>query len=101
MPGHSPPPSTGTSELQEMPNTASLHLKWEDWLPYLEDSGASDAEKRQLIETVWAIMMGFVDLGWEIESDEKTSGQNIDLTVALQAAVLNSHDAETPESEEV
>ena len=101
MPGHSSPPSTGTSELQELPNTASLHLKWEDWLPYLEDSGASGAEKRQLIETVWAIMMGFVDLGWDVGSSKETSGQNLDLTAALQVAVLNSHEADMPESEEV
>ncbi|MEO1346928.1 MAG: hypothetical protein AAFV74_22515 [Pseudomonadota bacterium] len=79
----------------------SIHLTWQDWLPYLEDSGASDADKRQLIETVWAIIMGFVDLGWEVGSSENTSGQNLDLTAALQAAVLNSEKADTPESEEV
>ena len=34
------------------PNTAppGLHLDWENWLPYLQDSDATDAEKRQLIE---------------------------------------------------
>ena len=87
-----PPPKT-----QAKP---SLHLTWEDWLPYLEDSTATDAEKRQLIETLWSIMLAFADLGWELDAPEKTSGQSLDLNAALQAAVLNSSAKELEKQKE-
>eukprot|EP00581_Thalassiosira_minuscula_P027182 CAMPEP_0184406208 /NCGR_PEP_ID=MMETSP0738-20130409/1395_1 /TAXON_ID=385413 /ORGANISM="Thalassiosira miniscula, Strain CCMP1093" /LENGTH=76 /DNA_ID=CAMNT_0026763001 /DNA_START=123 /DNA_END=349 /DNA_ORIENTATION=- len=60
----------------------SLHLNWQDWLPYLEHSSASDAEKQRLIETIWQIMHAFVDLGWDLDDRTKTSGQSLDLTAA-------------------
>lgn len=74
-----------------------LHLNWEDWLPYFEDSDATDAEKRQMIEALWSIAMAFVDLGWNIDSAPETSGQTLDLTAALRAAVLNSENQQKEE----
>lgn len=74
------------------PKRPSLHLNFEDWLPYLEHSSASEAEKIRLIEMLWSIAMGFVDLGWDIDSSPETSGQSFDLTAALRAAVLNSEE---------
>ena len=68
----------------------SIRLDWRDWLPYLEDSEASEAEKRLIIETVWDIAMGFVDLGFDLDVAEESSGQSFDLTAALHAAVLYS-----------
>ena len=83
------------------PKRPSIHLNWQDWLPYLEDSGASEEDKRQLIETLWDIMLGFVDLGWDIAESAETSGQSIDLTAVLREAVLNSENTRTQEKEEV
>ena len=79
----------------------SIHLNWQDWLPYLEDSTATEAEKRQVIETVWYIALGFVDLGWDIDTSEESSGKSLDLTAVLHAAVLNSDDNETQKREAV
>ncbi|GAB5449605.1 hypothetical protein [Gymnodinialimonas sp.] len=69
----------------------SLHLDWEAWLPYLDDPTATEDEKRQLIETLWSIVIAFVDLQWNIvaEPAPKTSGQVLHLTTALNAAVLD------------
>ncbi len=92
-PSKTPPPK---------PTQPSLHLNWQDWLPYLEDSDASDAEKRQLIETLWSIILGFVDLGWEVgngtPTTDETGGQTLDITDALRAAVLYSKEQD-PEQE--
>lgn len=74
------------------PKRPSIHLNWQDWLPYLEDNAASEAEKQQVIETIWSIAMGFVDLGWDIDTSENTRGQSFDLTAALRAAVLHSEE---------
>ena len=84
------------------PPKPSLHLNWQDWLPYLEGSDATDAEKRQLIETLWSIMMAFADHGWDLDSSEcspESSGQVTDLSDVLHHAVLNSQKAQQPESE--
>ncbi|WP_282078091.1 hypothetical protein [Epibacterium ulvae] len=36
---------------QAPPNTRpSIHLNWQDWLPYVEDSTATETEKQQVIE---------------------------------------------------
>ena len=81
----------------------SLHLNWEDWLPYLTVSEAPDAEKRKFIETLWSIMMAFADHGWELgngpASPAETSGQVTDLSDVLRQAALNSQKAQQPESE--
>lgn len=85
------------------PPKPSLHLNWEDWLPYLDDTEASDADKRQLIETLWAIMMGFADLGWELSdgtAPAKSSGQVANLTAVLRSAVLYSEEGKSPLSRE-
>ncbi|MEL6468055.1 MAG: hypothetical protein AAFQ58_24090 [Pseudomonadota bacterium] len=68
----------------------TLTCDWQDWLSYLEEVDATDAEKRQLIETLWAIVVAFVDLGWDVEATSETCGQTLDLKAALTAAVLHS-----------
>ncbi|MEP2640063.1 MULTISPECIES: hypothetical protein [Alphaproteobacteria] len=83
------------------PHRPSIHLNWQDWLPYFEASTASEAEKQQVIETVWSIVMVFIDLGWDIDTGEKTSGKDLDLTTTLRAAVLNSQDPDDKEQEAV
>lgn len=70
----------------------SIHLNIEDWMPYLAASDVSEAEKIALIETLWAIMLGFADYGWDIADSEESSGQSLDLTALLDAAVLYSED---------
>lgn len=66
----------------------------------MQDSDATDAVKRQMIETLWSIMLAFVDLGWDIVGPEKTSGQSLDLTAVLHAAVLNSKEQSEQQKEE-
>ena len=91
------------------PSSPKLIFDWEDWLPYLLDTdideGASDEDKRAMIEAVWSIVMGFMDLEWEVQGragfDQKTCGQVLDLKAVLEAAVLNLRDispdkAQTP-----
>jgi len=74
------------------PPKPGIHLNWQDWLPYLEDCTIPDDDKRQTIESVWNIMVGFVDRGWRLDAGEITSGQSFDLTAALCAAVSNSEE---------
>lgn len=80
------------------PPKPSTHLDWEEWLPYIAHSDASDEEKRKVIEAIWSLAFAFVDLGWEINDTQENSGQSLDLITALQAAVVQS---ESQQKEEV
>lgn len=82
-----------TSHLEPNP---SLQFDWEEWLPMVACSDLTDDQKKEMIETLWSIVLAFVDLGWEIVTDpQETGGQVLDLRAALEAAVLNSTDTET------
>ncbi|MCV6547729.1 MAG: hypothetical protein OIF56_10685, partial [Cohaesibacter sp.] len=39
---------------------------------HLDESDLSDAEKREFIETLWYLMVSFVDLGFEVSSPKST-----------------------------
>lgn len=108
---HPQPPPPKCPPTEHVPNSTTftrptLHLDAEEWLPYLDDPDASDEEKRQLIETLWGIVLSFVDLNWnvEIQTDDnsnlppETSTSSIDLTRALHGAVVHLNE---PEKEEV
>ena len=91
-------------------NKPTVIFDWRDWLPYLNASPASDDQKRALIETYWAIILSFVDLGFEVIDDpardpltpenSESCGQVMTLTDAMRAAVLNSKDNPAAEREE-
>ena len=100
-----PPPVVSESLDKTSNERPQLIFDWRDWLPYLADETASEDEKRKMIETVWAIVMSFADLGWDVRDalkpDEKTCGQVVDLKAALAKAMLQSEDQPKIESEEV
>mmetsp|Transcript_23905 Transcript_23905/g.43460 ORF Transcript_23905/g.43460 Transcript_23905/m.43460 type:complete len:91 (-) Transcript_23905:1631-1903(-) len=78
----------------------SVQFDWQDWLPYMEDTDLTDAQKREMIETLWSIVLAFVDLGWDVtDSPKETCGQVLDLQAALEAAVLNSTHTEQEQEE--
>lgn len=104
-----PPPACHPTEHAHSSSTSTrpkLHLDIEEWLPYLDDPDASDEEKHQLIDTLWGIVLSFVDLHWTIETKPacssnlppETGARSIDLTRALHAAVVH---LDEPEKEEV
>lgn len=71
-------------------NRPSMHLNWEEWLPFFEDDGTPDADKRETIEALWFIMNCFADSHWNTEPTAKSSGKDYELTAVLHQAVLNS-----------
>ena len=80
-----PPPDTKTRP--------AITCDWEEWRAYLDHVEASDEDKRQMIETLWSIVVAFVDLGWDVtDAGKETCGQAFDLKTALEAAVLNSRE---------
>jgi len=62
----------------------ALRFDWTDWLPYLEGEDVSEEKKRELIETLWSVVVSFVDLGWRIDANPET-GNTLDLHAILTA----------------
>jgi len=74
------------------PKPTAIRFDWRDWEQYLADSDLPDDKKREFIETLWTIVMGFVDLGFGLNPTQEICGEVIDLKAVLETAVLNSDD---------
>lgn len=70
-------------------NHPSLRFDWQDWLPYLDDDDVPEDKKRELIETLWSIVLAFVDLGWDIKSGAESCGEAFDLHSALASGMVD------------
>ena len=55
-----------TSEKQAS-GLPSVHIDWQRYEAYLESSDMSEEDKRAFIETLWNIMLTFVDLGFGLD----------------------------------
>ncbi len=57
------------NEVVENANTApgtALSIDWELYGSYLDESDLSEQQKREFIQTLWSIVVSFVDLGFGI-----------------------------------
>lgn len=80
-----PPTETTDGTLPFPPIT----LTEQDWLEYFEAVEVSEAEKIEMIQTLWSMMLTFVDLAWACRTAPETSGQVPGLSNDLLRAVLN------------
>jgi hypothetical protein len=72
----------------------SLSVDWSVYKPFLEDQDISDDQKKELIETVWAVIVGCVNLGFEIQSPQQACEQNGDTGIFSPADMLSSLDSQ-------
>ncbi len=60
----------------------------------LDDSDLNEDQKREFLLTLWSIMVGFVDLGYDIhplqQADPERCGQDLDLTSFMAENVISS-----------
>ncbi|UES36690.1 hypothetical protein [Roseibium aggregatum] len=54
----------------------SLGIDWDYYMEMLEESDAPDAQKRELIETLWGIVVAFVDIGFGVHPIQQACEQN-------------------------
>jgi hypothetical protein len=57
-------PAKGSAHYQ------ALRFNAEDHLHHLADLECSEAEAKELLESIWSIVVGFVDLGFSIHSND-------------------------------
>lgn len=73
--------------------TPTLSIDWEVYAAMLEDSDLSRDQQKELIETLWSIVVSFVDMGFDLspvqqicgEADDPLSDDPPDIVSLLQA----------------
>ena len=75
------------------PIPLAIRLDIEAFLPFLADADLSDADKRAFIETLWSIVVSFVDLGFALNPTQQVCGEVFDLNRVLGADLSISDDA--------
>ncbi|UWR57094.1 hypothetical protein [Phaeobacter inhibens] len=57
----------------------SLSIDWEVYAAMLEDSDMPLEQQKELIETLWSIVVAFVDLGFDLNPVQQICGEAGDL----------------------
>lgn len=75
-----------------------LKVDWDMYAKYLDEADLSDSEKREFIETLWSIVVAFVDLGFGIhpvqQALEKSANERDEIAALLDSGMLSSTDNE-------
>jgi hypothetical protein len=81
------PDTEGQTPSQTYP---TLSIDWDLYGECLEESDLTDDQKREFIETLWSIVVSFVDLGFGIAPTQQACEQPSNLSTAIQQHVINS-----------
>lgn len=80
----------------------SLSIDWDLYGSMLEDSDLSDEQQRELIESLWSIVLTFVDLGFGVHALQQVCGEDQDdLAKALTDMISSPHTDQILENTQV
>lgn len=80
----------------------SLSIDWDLYGSMLEDSDLSEEQQRELIESLWSIVMAFVDLGFGIHPIQQVCGEDEDnLAQAIADMVALPYTDNNPKNTQV
>ncbi len=71
----------------------ALTLDYDLYVRYLDDTNLSDAQKKEFIETLWSVIVSFVDLGFGLHPLQQSCESNVaipDLPAAESGDVVDS-----------
>lgn len=77
----------GITALQEKP---IVTVDYEFYAKFLEDSEMNEAQKRELIESLWNIIVQFVDLGFGVHPLQQACEQEFDLSPTSDSIAVKS-----------
>jgi len=98
----SQPPNT--HDLIDMTKRPSLSVDWEVYAAMLEDSDMPLEQQKELIETLWSIVVMFVDLGFDLNPVTQICGEDqeaLDEDSSDLVSLFNTKWAQTRAEEEV
>jgi len=73
------PPSTAFAQngvLDHIANKPAITVNYEKYAPLLEDPDLSEDQKREFLQAVWNIIVGFVDLGFGVHPVQLACGES-------------------------
>ena len=76
------PSNIGTATTQAVsagPSRPALTVDWARYAAMIDDPEISAADKQQFLETLWSIMVAFVDLGFGIHPLQQACEQDLTL----------------------
>lgn len=69
-----------------------MKLDVEKYMPYVEEFDLTDDQKRELIQTIWNMMEGFIDLAFE-QDPTQTALRAASAKTASELEVGGEHEA--------
>ncbi|WAP67688.1 hypothetical protein [Jiella pelagia] len=75
----------------DAPTRRPLELDADAYMSELDGFDMTEAQKRELLQTLWSIMRSFVDLGFEVDICAAVFGDNYLLPEADSPSVDSSH----------
>ncbi|WP_424830911.1 hypothetical protein [Ruegeria sp.] len=88
---------------EDMPIRPSLSVDWEAYAAMLEDSDMPLDQQQDLIETLWSIVVMFVDLGYDLHPIPQICGEDeeaLDQDSTDLVSLLNNKWAQTRAEED-
>lgn len=88
---------------KDMPIRPSLSVDWEVYAAKLEDSDMPLDQQQELIETLWSIVVMFVDLGYDLHTIPQNCGEDeeaLDQDSTDLVSLLNNKWAQTRAEED-
>lgn len=73
------------------PSYPTLTIDWDLYGEYLQDSDLTEDEQREFIQTLWNIVVAFIDLGFSIHPMQQACEQNDELSSLIAQTVLSSN----------
>ena len=78
----------------------SIEIDLEAYMPLLEDVEISEHEKLELLQTLYAIIKSFIDLGFSVQSPAGRCGKlSPETSTALSAHVYSAYQKHTDKTE--
>lgn len=77
----------------------TLTIDWDAYLPFFEDEDISEADKHEMIEALWSIVVNFVDLGFGVHPVQQACGQAVSLAELPKTDVLELPLSTEPKSQ--
>ncbi len=74
-----------------------IGLDVEKYQAYLDNSGMSDAQKEEFLQSLWTIIVSFVELGFGVHPLQEVCGQNLETVTSSESP--ESGNVESKQSE--
>ncbi|HEV7437693.1 MAG TPA: hypothetical protein VGO22_22935 [Pseudorhizobium sp.] len=68
----------------------ALAVDWEFYAQFLEETDATDEEKRELIITIWSVAVSFVELGFGVHGVQQVGEYKQDSNLTLSVDLINT-----------